>query len=111
MNLISFLLLAAVLAGLWKVFEKAGRQGWEALIPVYNLYVLTQIVGQAWWLVILCFIPLVNIVVLAFLAFKLAGRFGQGIGFTLGLVFLPFVFYPLLGFGDARYNAPPPAVQ
>ncbi|HEY3326460.1 MAG TPA: DUF5684 domain-containing protein [Novimethylophilus sp.] len=106
MGLIWLLVLAAVLAGMWKVFEKAGRQGWEAIVPIYNLYVLTLIVGQPWWLVILSLIPIVGILVMAFLAFKLAERFGQGIPFAIGMIFLPFVFYPLLGFGDAQYSPP-----
>lgn len=29
----------------WKIFEKAGRKGWEAIIPIYNMYVMTQIAG------------------------------------------------------------------
>ncbi len=106
MGLIWLLVLVAVLAGMWKVFEKAGRQGWEAIIPIYNLYVLTIIVGQPWWLVILSFIPVVGLFVMAYLSFRLAERFGQELPFTLGLIFLPFVFYPLLGFGDATYTAP-----
>lgn len=106
MELIWVLLLVAVLVGMWKVFEKAGRQGWEAIVPIYNLYVLTIIVGQPWWLVILCFIPIVGIFAIAFLSYKLAERFGQSIAFTVGMVLVPFVFYPLLGFGEAKYTAP-----
>jgi hypothetical protein len=106
MGLIGFLLCVAILAGMWKIFEKAGRQGWEAIVPIYNIYVLTIIVGQPWWLLILCLIPLVNLLVFIFLAFKLAERFGQEVPFTIGLVLLPFVFYPLLGFGDAQYTPP-----
>lgn len=106
MGFIWLLVVVAMLAGMWKVFEKAGRKGWEAIVPIYNIYVLTIIVGQPWWLLILCFIPLVNLFVGAFLAFKLAERFDQGIPFTVGLILLPFVFYPLLGFGEAQYTPP-----
>ncbi len=31
---------------MWKVFEKAGQEGWKAIIPIYNVYVLTQIIGK-----------------------------------------------------------------
>lgn len=106
MGLIWLLLLAVTLAGMWKVFEKAGRQGWEAIVPIYNLYVLTVIVGQPWWLLVLLFIPIVNFLVAAFLCYKLAERFGQGVPFAAGIFLLPFVFYPLLGFGEAEYTAP-----
>ena len=106
MGLIWLLLLAVTLAGMWKVFEKAGRQGWEAIVPLYNLYVLTVIVRQPWWLLLLLLIPIVGFLVAAFLCYKLSESFNQGIGFTIGLVLLPFVFYPLLGFGDSQYSAP-----
>lgn len=106
MGLIWLLVLAATLAGMWKVFEKAGRQGWEAIVPIYNLYVLTVIVGQPWWLLILLLIPIVNLLTAAFLCYKLAERFGQEIPYAVGLFLLPFVFYPLLGFGEAKYTAP-----
>jgi hypothetical protein len=35
----------------------------------------------------------------------LAGRFGKGVGFVVGMIFLPFIFYPILGFGPAEYQA------
>ena len=85
---------------------KAGREGWEAIVPLYNVYVLTLIAGQPWWLVILCLIPIVNIVAMGFLCWKLAECVGQSWPFAIGLVVLPFVFYPLLGFGAARYTPP-----
>ena len=107
MNLISLLLIIAALAGAWQVFVKSGREGWEAIVPLYNVYVLTLITGQPLWLVIVCLIPLVNIVVMGFLCWKLAERFGQSWPFAIGLVLLPFVFYPVLGFGEARYTPPP----
>lgn len=106
MGLIWLLVLAATLAGMWKVFEKAGRQGWEAIVPIYNLYVLTVIVGKPWWWIILLFVPIVGLIVAIFLTHKLSESFGQSVGFTIGLILLPFVFYPLLGFGDSRYQAP-----
>ena len=53
-----------VIAGLWRVFTKAGKPGWAALIPIYNLIVLLQIAGKpAWWL-LLFLIPGVNIIML-----------------------------------------------
>lgn len=104
MNYLGFLFAVATLAGMWQVYVKAGRDGWEAIIPIYNLYVLTVITGQQWWLVILCLIPVVNIVAFGFLCWKLTERFGLNWPFAVGLFLLPFVFYPLLGFGEARYT-------
>jgi aerobic C4-dicarboxylate transport protein len=95
----------ATLAGLWRVFVKAGQPGWAALIPIYNMIVYLKIVGRPLWWIILFFIPLVNIVVILFTCVDLAERFGKGTGFGLGLAFLGYIFYPILGFGDARYQA------
>ena len=100
-------LIAVALTGAWNVFAKAGRQGWEAVVPIYNVYVLTLITGQPWWVFILCLIPFVNVFAMGFLYLKLAERFGQPWPYAMGLLFLPFVFFPLLGFGDARYSPSP----
>ncbi|MGI5861561.1 MAG: DUF5684 domain-containing protein [Myxococcales bacterium] len=102
--------------GMWKVFAKAGKPGWAAIIPIYNLIVLLQVVGRpVWWLVLLL-IPLVNIVILILLMSDLAKAFGKGIGFTVGLILLNGIFMLILGFGDAQYqggggapSAPAPA--
>src|SRR5215213_1016061 len=54
-----------VIAGMWKVFTKAGKPGWAAIIPIYNAVVLLQIAGKPLWWLLLFFIPIVNIVVAA----------------------------------------------
>lgn len=97
-------LFAAVLAGMWKMFEKAGKPGWACLVPIYNFVVMLDIAGKPWWWLLLCFIPLVNIYVVIMVPVALAKNFGKGTGFALGLIFLGFIFYPMLGFGDAQYN-------
>lgn len=99
-------IIAVILAGMWKVFTKANQPGWACLIPIYNIYVLTQIVGRpAWWL-ILCLIPCVNIVAIIILSLDLAKSFGKGMGYGIGLAILSPIFYPMLGFGDAKYMGP-----
>ena len=98
------IILALFVIGLWKTFDKAGEPGWAAIIPIYNLYILLKIAGKpAWWL-ILMFIPFVNFLILIPVSLAVAERFGKGAGFGIGLWFLPFIFYPLLGFSDARYG-------
>jgi len=100
-------ILALVIAGFWKVFTKAGQPGWAVIIPIYNLYVLLQIVGRpAWWL-LLFIVPLVNIVVAIMVAIDVAKAFGKGTGFGLGLAFLAPIFYPVLGFGSSTYQGAP----
>jgi len=91
------------LAGLWMVFVKMGEPGWKAIIPLYNIYVMLEKVGKpAWWL-ILFFIPFVNLIA-GFLVFQeIAEGFGKGTGFAVGMLLLGFIFFPLLGFGDAQW--------
>lgn len=106
---LSFAGLAIVLmmiASIWKVFEKAGQPGWASLVPVYNIVIMLKITGKpAWWLALL-FVPLANFVVMILIVVALAKSFGKGTGFGLGMLFFGFIFYPILGFGDARYTAP-----
>lgn len=93
-----------LIAGMWRVFQKAGKPGWAAIIPIYNIIVLLQITGKPIWWLVLYFIPFVNVVVLVLVCIALARRFGKGVGFAIGLALLPFIFYPILGFGDATYG-------
>ena len=102
-----------VIAGLWKIFVKAGQPGWAAIIPIYNIYILIKIVGRpTWWLalLLLAFIPLVGslavLVVVFILYWDLAKSFGKDVGYAIGLVLLSFVFVPMLGFGSAQYLGP-----
>lgn len=95
-----------IIAGIWKVFTKAGEPGWASIIPIYNVFVLLKIVGRpAWWL-ILFLIPFVNFVIWIVVSVDVAKSFGKGIGFAIGLMVLPMFFYPALGFGSATYQGP-----
>ena len=93
-----------VIAGCWKMFVKAGQPGWGILIPIYNIYLMIKVAGRPGWWLILMLIPLVNFIVGIIVAADIARNFGKGIGFTLGLIFLGFIFYPILGFGSAQYR-------
>jgi len=101
-----FGLLVAVLciAALWKIFSKAGQPGWAAIVPIYNYIVWLKIVGRPIWWIFLIF--LCAPVLMVILGIDLAKSFGKGIGFALGLIFLPFIFLPILGFGSATYVGP-----
>lgn len=103
--LVLVVLLTATMAGTWAVFEKAGRRGWAALVPLYNLVVLHQAAGKpVWWVLFYLFCPGINTIFLLIVLFGLATRFGKGFGFFLGLLLFPFLFLPLLGFGKASYQ-------
>jgi len=92
------------IAGIWKVFEKAGQPGWAAIVPFYNVYVMLQIAGKPTWWLILFFIPLVNLIAAVMVSISIAEKFGKSSGYGIGLALLGFIFYPMLGFGDAQYN-------
>lgn len=96
-----------VIAGVWRTFTKAGQPGWACLVPVYNMVVLLKIAGRPMWWILLLLIPFVNFFVALVLMMDVARSFGKGTGFGLGLMFLGFVFYPILGFGDSRYVGAP----
>ena len=93
-----------MIAGMWRVFTKAGQPGWGCLIPIYNQYLLCVIAGKPGWWVLLWFIPIVNIVISVLVCLGIAEQFGQGGGFGIGLWLLGFVFFPILGFGSAQYG-------
>ena len=155
-------ILAVSVAGIWKVFTKAGESGWKALIPFYNNVIMFRIGGHSGWWVVVFILPmlpwlfglllggvanaqgpggygaadvagsspgltsalvgggivamLVGLLLVAFwqlimlvsvvMLYDVARSFGKGMGFTFGLMVLPFVFWPILGFGDAEYRGP-----
>ena len=90
----------------WRIFSKAGKPGWAAIIPIYNTIVLLEIVGRPIWWIILLFIPLVNLVILLILVFDLCRSYGQGGGFAIGMIILPIIFIPMLAFGNYPYVGP-----
>ena len=98
-------IVVLMIAAMWKVFTKAGQPGWAAIVPIYNYYVLDEIAGRpGWWLLLWLFLsPIAYIVI----SFDLAKRFGKGAGFAIGLILLPFIFWPMLAWGDATYTAAP----
>ncbi len=99
-------IIVLLFASYWKIFTKANKPGWASIIPIYSGLVLLEIIGKPWWWLLLFFVPLVNIVFAVWAANLLSKSFGKSEGFTIGLIFLPFIFYPILGLGDAKYLGP-----
>lgn len=112
--LITLAVAVVSIIAMWKIFTKAGKPGWAAIVPVYNFVVLYQIVGMnPLWLLVLIgmIIPFVNFVAaIAFFVLtilvdiKLAKAFGKGGGFAVGLIFLPFIFQCILAFDKSEYQ-------
>ncbi len=88
----------------WKMFEKAGEVGWKAIIPIWNVYILFKITWGIGLLFLLMLIPIVGTIVGIITNYKLAKAFGHGIGYTLGLIFFPWLFWLILGFGSDEYQ-------
>lgn len=101
-------IIILLFAGLWKIFSKAGKPGWASIIPIYNIYVLTEIAGKPILWFILSIIPCTAPIGLIIVWIAVAERFGKGAGYGLGLTFLAPIFWPMLGFGSARYLGPAP---
>lgn len=98
---IVYLALAVLgIAGMWKTFVKAGQPGWASIVPIYNLWILIKVAGDqgGGW----C--PFVNLIALVLISIGVAANFGKSAGFGFGLALLSFIFYPILGFGDAQYR-------
>jgi hypothetical protein len=93
-----------MIAALWKIFTKAGQPGWTAIIPIVNTYFLCKVAGRPGWWVILMLLPIVNLIIWIILCIDVAKSFGKGAGFGIGLLLLPIIFFPILGFGRAQYQ-------
>lgn len=107
MIVVGILMLAIVglmIVSLWKIFEKAGQPGWAAIIPIYNYYILTKISERPGYWTVLALIPYIGAIWAIWMCNRMVKRFGKTEGYTVGMVFLPFVFAPMLAFGDAQYK-------
>ncbi len=96
-----------VIAAMWKVFTKAGKPGWAAIVPIYNIVVMLEIAGKPVWWLVLYFIPVANLVATIVVNVGIARSFGKSVGFGLGLAFVSVIFVPILGFGSATYGGSP----
>ena len=102
--IIYILIIALIVASQWKIFTKAGKPGWAAIIPIYNMIVLLEIVKKPLWMIIFFFIPIANLVLHIIICIELSNNFGKSGGFAAGLILLPMIFFPMIAFGDAKYE-------
>ena len=120
--IVLFGIAIVTLVGKWKVYAKLGMPGWYSLIPVFSDYKLCERVRggeenktflMAYLIVlicswVLCWAPAVNwILIIAQFVMNiivlndLAHTFGKESAYTIGLVLLGIVFWPMLGFGES----------
>lgn len=98
-----FLLIILIISQ-WVMVEKAVQPGIAVIIPLFNFVVFLRVAGYSGWYILLMCIPFVNLFIFISMLARIARAFGKGIGFTIGLIFLPFIFVPILAFSDAEYN-------
>ena len=72
LSFISFIICVIMIVSLWIIFKKAGKPGWAAIIPLYNVYMLYDISFGNGLFFLTSLIPVVNIVFLFILNYKLA---------------------------------------
>jgi len=93
--IIAALVIISYLTGLYQLFKKAGRKGWEALIPIYSFYIMLTLSGRPPWWLIWLFVPFLNlfIEVTVYISFaKSYGKFSlreQAAAILLGFIYLP----------------------
>jgi hypothetical protein len=105
--IVCLVICVILIAAYWKIFEKAGEAGWKSIVPFYNTYLLTKIATGNGWLFLLILIPGVGTLIWTILvAVKISKAFDKGVGFIIGIILIPYVFYPILGFGGAQYIGP-----
>ena len=98
--IVSIIAIVALVIGLWKVFIKAGKPGWYAIIPVYNMWALLELGDQqGFW----CLIPVANIIFYVKACLSINKKFAKPTWFAFLMIFVPQVAFIMLGFSKDKY--------
>jgi hypothetical protein len=109
-------LVVLAIAGLAKIFQKADRAPWLVVVPFYNIYIFSEICGYpGWWgfaflgLALLSAFSiaisyLVNITFGVIFGYGLCKKFNKNYFYIALITVAPFIAYPILGFGKAKYK-------
>lgn len=111
-SIFSLLISAVSTISMCFIFTKTAQKWWYVLIPVANAFILVETVGLPKWFALFIFLMFFKIPFIAILgfvwwaviSFNLSKRFGHGIGYGIGIAFLPFIFLPILAFGNSVYT-------
>ena len=104
---IYLVLLIFGIVTMWKLYLKASKPGWASIVPIYSYVIYMEIIGRPVWWILLLFIPIVNLVISIIILYDFLKSYGKdGLGFFFGTLFLPFIFLPILAFGNAKYIGP-----
>jgi len=107
-NTIVYLLITlAYFFSLYKLFPRADRKSWEALIPGYNIWVWLKITNKPWWYLILLILPGVNVLMLMIMSVNLSTVYGKRSTTDVTLsALVPFVYLPYLAVQNPDYVGP-----
>lgn len=96
-------ILILVVMVLWRIFVKAGKKGWLALIPLYNYYCLIKLTFNKGWYIIFLIIPFVNFIFILLSWYYLARRFGKSKCFAICSMIFPYITMQIIAFDNSMY--------
>ena len=106
--IISIAISVVQIIGMWKVFKKAGKNGWEAIVPFYNTWTLFEISGYPGYYMFFALIPCVgSIVYLVFYIMamiSLSKKFNKEAAYAILLILLPIIGFAILAFDNSEYD-------
>ena len=107
-------------AGKYRMYEKAKEDGWQAIIPIYDYYVLTQMTKTNWWWFLVASLPtgyfllggrlfllhfyLLSLIGKFVIHYNLVKKYRKNDLFALGMTILPLPFYCYLGLSESKVN-------
>jgi len=92
--LILFLIIQIIhFLATWKLYIKADRKAWEALIPIYNAVVLMKMINRPKWWIVLIFIPIINQIMIPVIWVETIRSFEKNTKLDTWLVILTLGFY------------------
>ena len=106
-TILSIAVALLVIISLWVIVSKAGRPGVSQIIPIWNFIEQVRISGKPlWWVILILLVPIVDIVMFIIVWVNICRAFGKSGAWVVGIIFLPFIFLPLLAFGKNTYTKP-----
>ena len=100
--LILLSIIILIVMSYWTLFERAGKPGWTCIVPFYNIIIQLEIIRKPWWWLFLMIIPYLGMIWGIWTLNLFVKSYGKNEAFTIGCIFLPFVFLPILAFDKSN---------
>lgn len=101
-SIIGIVLFVFEIYSMCRSYAKADIAGWKAIIPIWNVLALFRLANLSKWMVVLVFVPIVNIYIMYLVYAALADRLGKKRSFGIGLLLFPILFFPILAFAKEK---------